>query len=664
MDQLPFRQIHLDFHTSEAIPGVGKDWDKAHFQEMLKLGHVSSITVFSKCHHGWSYHPTEVALSETHPSLKPGLDLTGEMIKAAHEIGVQTPVYISAGLDEKLARTHSGWLRVLPDGTTTWSRWLDAGYHEFCMRSPYLDYLIEQTVEVVKRYDLFEGLFMDIVGVRDCCCQYCYREMVKRGMDPRNGDDRMTLGRETYINYARKINEAVHAIKPQIRVFHNGGHIIRGDRELAFLNTHHFELESLPTGGWGYDHFPLSARYIQGLGFEFLGMTGKFHTTWGEFGGYKHPNALRYETALSLANGAKISVGDQMHPFGQLDKATYTLIGAGFAEVEQKEPWCTGVTSIADIGVFSIEAFASHGAQTGPSTSTGMADAGVIRILQEGGLLYDVLDSSSDLSKYKLLILPDAIPVCGEFKTKLNAFIANGGKIFASWESALNKDKNGFNLDFGVEYKGQSTLSPEYIIPKFELENWANGAFVMYSQAKEITATTATVMAELQHPFFNRDMLHFCSHQHAPNTFETAGPAMVSTANTVYVAFPVFHLYADKGQNVLRDIVLQGIRALLPEATLTTNLPAQGVQTVMYQKAENRTIVHLLYVSPVKRGQGIEVIEDILPVYNVQVNLRVTKQPSRVYLAPQGTDLPFTVENGVLNTVLPELCCHQMVVVE
>jgi hypothetical protein len=186
----------------------------------------------------------------------------------------------------------------------------------------------------------------------------------------------------------------------------------------------------------------------------------------------------------------------------------------------------------------------------------------------------------------------------------------------------------------------------------------------MYSQAKEITATTATVMAELQHPFFNRDMLHFCSHQHAPNTFETAGPAMVSTANTVYVAFPVFHLYADKGQNVLRDIVLQGIRALLPEATLTTNLPAQGVQTVMYQKAENRTIVHLLYVSPVKRGQGIEVIEDILPVYNVQVNLRVTKQPSRVYLAPQGTDLPFTVENGVLNTVLPELCCHQMVVVE
>lgn len=56
-------------------------------------------------------------------------------------------------------------------------------------------------------------------------------------------------------------------------------------------------------------------------------MTGKFHLSWGEFGGFKHPNALRYEAALSLANGAGCSVGDQMHPYGFLDDATYELIG-------------------------------------------------------------------------------------------------------------------------------------------------------------------------------------------------------------------------------------------------------------------------------------------------------------------------------------------------
>ena len=55
---IPYRQIHLDFHTSEAIPGIGTAWDKKHWQETLKRGHVNSINIFAVCHHGWSYYDT------------------------------------------------------------------------------------------------------------------------------------------------------------------------------------------------------------------------------------------------------------------------------------------------------------------------------------------------------------------------------------------------------------------------------------------------------------------------------------------------------------------------------------------------------------------------------------------------------------------------------
>ena len=58
---LNYRQVHIDFHTSEYIDGIGSKFDKKQFQEALKAGHVDSITVFSKCHHGWSYHPTKTA---------------------------------------------------------------------------------------------------------------------------------------------------------------------------------------------------------------------------------------------------------------------------------------------------------------------------------------------------------------------------------------------------------------------------------------------------------------------------------------------------------------------------------------------------------------------------------------------------------------------------
>ena len=158
----------------------------------------------------------------------------------------------------------------------------------------------------------------------------------------------------------KAVEAAVHKIKPEMKIFHNGGHIIKGRRDLVKMNSH-LELESLPTGGYGYDHFPLSARYVQNLGLEFLGMTGKFHTSWGEFGGYKHPNSLKYETALSIANGAKCSIGDQLHPQGFMDEATYELMGAAYKEVEVREEWCDDVNNIADVALLSLEAVGING---------------------------------------------------------------------------------------------------------------------------------------------------------------------------------------------------------------------------------------------------------------------------------------------------------------
>jgi hypothetical protein len=57
---LRYFQIHLDFHTSGEIRGIGAEFSQAYFQDALKAGHVDSITVFSQCHHGISYHDTQV----------------------------------------------------------------------------------------------------------------------------------------------------------------------------------------------------------------------------------------------------------------------------------------------------------------------------------------------------------------------------------------------------------------------------------------------------------------------------------------------------------------------------------------------------------------------------------------------------------------------------
>ena len=653
-----FRQIHLDFHTSEKIPGIGSAFSKEQFQRALKLGHVNSITVFSKCHHGWAYHPS--VANEQHPNLH--FDLLGAEIEAAHEIGVKTPVYLSAGLDEKMARRHPEWLRRPKNDTISWE---NPGYHEFCMNSPYLDYLIPQIEEVVQNYDC-DGIFLDIVGVRTCWCQNCVKTLLDEGKDPYNDENARELGERVYANYCRRVREAVDRIKPGLPVFHNSGHIRRGRRDLADVDTH-LELESLPTGGWGYDHFPLSAAYSRTLGKQFLGMTGKFHTTWGEFGGFKHPNALRYEEALCTAFGAKCSVGDQMHPDGWMDEATYALIGEAYAEVEAREPWLDNVTSAADIAILSEEAVSNYyGSSRITHTQGANADAGAVRVMLEGKYLFDVVDTEEDFGKYRLVILPDRIRLDEKLAAKCRAFCAAGGKILCTGESGLAADGDSFALELGAEKVSPSAYRPVYFRPKFDLGVLRNSAFVIYSPAWDVVpAEGAEIPVERENPYFNRTTFAFSSHQHTPNDKSVRYPAATVGKDGAYIGAQLFTEYAEKGSLIAKLLLEHMIDLLLGEnKTLTTDLPAQGVVTLMDQKEEGRLVNHLLYATPVRRGNGIEVIEDIVPLYDIHVSVRMNKKPRRVYLAPEGEEIPFDWENGVLSYTVKKLDCHVMAVID
>ena len=656
-----YRQVHLDFHTSEKVPGIGEKFSKEQFQGALKAGHVNSITVFSKCHHGWAYHPSKA--NEMHPNLK--FDLLKSEIEAAHEIGVKTPVYISAGLDEKMVRRHPEWLIRNKDESTIWVKDLaQPGYHRFCFNSPYLPYLLKQIEEVCENYDA-DGIFLDIVGVVPCYCQNCINTLINEGKDPYDEKNIYDLAERVYANYTSEVRKSVDKFKPGLPVFHNGGHIRRGRRDLAHMNTH-LELESLPTGGWGYDHFPLSAAYARTLGMDFLGMTGKFHTTWGEFGGYKHPNALRYEAALSTSNGAKCSIGDQLHPSGEMDMTTYSIIGAAYSEIEEKEPWLENAQNIADIAIFTVESaenyYADMGFGTGQSTQVGQSDAGCTRILLEGKYLFNAIDAEEDFSKYKLIILPDCIRVDEKLKEKFDSYLKKGGKLLFSGTSGLYRDRDEFAFDMGIKYVGECEYNPTYLRPNFDVSPFGNTAFVMYKTAQKIENISAREIASREKPYFNRTTFTFCSHFHAPSTMEYGGCGIAVTDNTAYIAWNIFEDYADKGSLIFKKTVCCVIDELLKDKSVKTDLPAQGVVTLTEQN--ERLVLHLLYASPVKRGVCVEVIEDILPLYNVNASVRTDKSVKRVYLAPQNEDIAFTQKDGEVSFTVPKLENHQMVVIE
>lgn len=663
--KLRFRQVHLDFHTSPHIPGIGSKFDKAQWQDALRIGHVDSITCFSKCHHGWSYHPTEIG--KTHPHLD--FDLLRAQMDASKEIGVNVPIYISAGVDDMIWRDHPEWRELSIEGAYMgWGAPMNKpGFAKMCFNSPYLDYLCEQIREAVQMFSEADGVFLDIIFQGECCCKWCMADMMEQGFDPDKPEDRQAFARQSLLKYYRKATEACRVDNPGMPVFHNSGHVSKGNRDILQYFSH-LELESLPTGGWGYDHFPLSAKYVSNLDFDYLGMTGKFHTTWGEFGGYKHPNALRYECAQIIANGSKCSVGDQLHPNGQMDMSTYRLIGAAYAEVEAKEPWCDNVKAVADMAVLSSES----------ETGNRAPDTGAGRVLLEEHLLFNLIDRNMDFSPYKLLILPDEILVDKELKSKLRAYLKQGGRVLATGKSGLTSNQDGFAFDIGARYRGESPHQPDYIEMGEELApSFLDSPLVMYVKSQQVEPTTGEVLAHIREPYFNRTWKHFCSHQHAPAAEVTEYAAAVRNNNVLYLAHPVFTLYYGQGAVVYREYVTNAVRLMLADdATIQTNLPSTARVTLMEQEAENRYVLHLLYANAISRGANVqfspegyvrdsiplEVIEDLLPLHDVEVSLKLPVEVKRVTLEPQGQEIDFDSENGELKLKIDEFTCHQMVV--
>ncbi len=664
MKPLNFRQIHLDFHTSEKIDHIGAQFDKKHFQENLKRGHINSITLFSKCHHGWAYHPTEANVQ--HPNL--GFDLLEAQIQAAHEIGVKTPVYISAGLDEKIARKHPDWLFRNKDESTTWaSDFNQPGYHLFCFNSPYLDVLLNQIEEVVKRYDA-DGIFLDIVHPKACYCQNCIDALIKEGKDPYDQQAAEEYGERLYAKYTREVRASIDRHKPNLPVFHNGGHIAKGRHDIAHMNTH-LELESLPTGGWGYDHFPASAKYVVNEGMDFLGMTGKFHTTWGEFGGFKHPNALIYETSLTIAMGGKCSIGDQLHPNGQLDPLTYDIIGQAYALVEEKEPWLSHVKNVADIALLCSESI--KGDSDVFSKDGFLMDTGANRMLLQTHYLYELIDAEMDFEQYKLIILPDNIRCDQSLTTKLQTYLNQGGKLLLSGKSGLATDEDQFALDIGCTWDRDCKNTPNYFNPDKKLMANLTSSYIMYSASEDVTLTSGESLGAKEASYFNRTTFEFCSHQHAPSTLETSGPGLVATDNTIYIPWHIFSEYAEIASLHLKDLISASIDLLLADSkTLTTNLPSQGIVTLMNQEDHNRSVLHVLYGSPVLRGfspvtnKSIEVIEDLIPIHNTTFELKVDRPVRSIYLAPSMKEVAYKVDHGCVTFILDEFTCHQMVVID
>lgn len=677
-----YRQIHLDYHTSEHIAGVGAKFDPIQFVETLKAGNVNSVTLFARCHHGWSYFPTNIG--KPHPHLE-RRDLLGEMVEACRQADIATPIYSTVQWDELTAREHPEW-RVMqafnkaanyPGTEPSAMNQLTPTWHTLCLNHDgYVDFLIEHTREVCDRYDP-PALFMDIHGSWQCTCNACLESMKCEGLDPTKAEDRQANDKAVLMRFFKRFTTEVNKDFPNVRIFYNSGHVYKGQDE-RYEYYGQMEVESLPTGGWGYDHFPVSARYADRIGLPYLGMTGRFHTHWGEFGGFKRPDALAYECCQMVMMGARCSIGDQLHPSGLMDRATYDLIRPAYDRVEQLESYALGAEYQRDVAIVSVEAQNSLvGSHLGNLSAA--SDNAASRMLLEMQIPFDVIPGSAEFDSYKLIILPDTISLDDTLAARLNAFVAAGGSVIASGESGLSKDGSKFLLDIGGKKAAEDiTFDPSYLACREQLDaDVVDASIVMYAKPVAVDATDGKVLADIRPSYFNRSWDKFCSHLHTPEDpdAEAIGSAILQKGNVAYVAYPIFELYGASGQPLYKYLVRGLIDRLMPERMAGCSLPSAGRLSVMEQAEQNRKVLHLLYAPTQLRGSGLayndghtralEIIEDAPELADVEAWIRSEDKPVAVTCAYSKEQLPWSYdeESGKIHLKFPRLHIHGAAVI-
>ncbi len=656
------RQVHLDFHTSEHLFDIGNKFSKEQFQSTLKLAHVDAVNLFAKCHHSWSYYPTVVG--RMHPNLS--FDLLGAQIEACREIGIKVQIYYTFGWSANDADAHPDWCARARDGSflTNGSREAESNgtdplpnfYWKFlCPNTGYHEHILEQLEEICLRYSP-DGFWFDIYQAqRHCFCEACQLAMREQRV---NSDDHLAVEVFNANNMKRHcvaIRELLRKHHPTAQVFFNGTTSIETGvnfRQRMYENNTVQDLEDLPTVWGGYDKLPLQSKYFLQSGYKISAMSGKFHTAWGEFGGFKHPEALRYEAASMVAWGAACNFGDQLHPSGLMDQATYENIGVAYSYVEKIEEYGIGGVPVSRLGLWRSFSEAH--------------DEGLAKILLEAQMNFEVANLTEDLNNYCVIIVPGAACLLDEDADRLNAYARNGGYLVVLGAGVFAPDQKTVLIDIGADYLGDAKFDCDYLVVREPYNSGiAASPFLNYKASRRFLAHPQTaVLSTLREPYFSRTHEQYCSHQNTPySTEEAEHSGIIRKGNVIYIAPELDWMYLKHGSRLHRDLLVNILLELPINTMVTTAMPSAGRMAFLHQEQKHRYIAHFLYAPPMQRGE-CEIIEDMPPLYDVPLRFELPQSVTSAKLVPGGASLPISWEGSLGSVTIPKFSCHCAVVLQ
>jgi hypothetical protein len=659
-----WRKIHLDFHNSKHILKVGDRFNADQWADQLVEGNVDSIVVFAKDMHGYSYYPSKIG--PVHPGLS--FDLLGEQVKACHKRDIAVYAYYCSAWDNYLAETHPEWSMIRRDGSDYRPKADQTpGWTALCLGNiKFVDHIADQVKEFVSKYEL-NGAWLDMAEpiTSECYCKECLRLIEADGKDPYNKEIQRNHQNKNFLDFHHRMKELVHSVRPESKVDFNDIGIGKVSERAELLDN--IDIEALPTGGWGYFYAPAQVRYQRNFGIPVYGMTGRFVSSWADFGGLKLPQQLDVELASLVANVARCDVGDQMPPEGVLDPAVYYVIGKSFGRIRKLEPWLNQSAPVTEAALMIPAIPLEKLNQT--------YIFGIVKLMIELHLQFDLVEPGHEWERYNLLVIPDELMQDKITVERIHKYIAGGGAVIVSHYGGLNSENKQSWLErYGFTFKGDSTFKPAYIVTEKGFTGEMPGyAYALYNGASQwLVEAPAKSIAQLGEPLFQRSPEHYTSHNQSPYDHVTGFSSLAVSGRIGLVGFPIGNSYYEKGYWIYRSIFERLTNEVLPKRLIETNAPLSTELTVTYQpsakqiKRPERYLVHIINWSlSRKTTPHPEFHEDPVALTDLRIKLNIPLKNVKASAVVMDIALKHIVsETGIVVTIprvgVSEIVCFEM----
>lgn len=480
-----------------SIDDILSNVDPKAFIRAVKQAHIQAFWFYTKCHYGNAYYPSKVG--HVHSALK-GRDLFGELVEACHSEGV-VPLGVYEFSDLRMPKDHPDWCHKIPDhpgfgSVDVTDAAQGASVGGACLNGPYGEYVIEQTIEVMKKYPI-KGYYIDFLGLfgfEKWICPYCNPKLKK--ILGRDFPGTANLSRDDYVKYvlwrlgendryAQRMQKVIKDLRPDVAFVHNfHGFWGAGDmqwfdfaaRNSDFMTADHFQLrDGMLQMSWKLRAQAAGSRYrpAEALLDSMTCISGDVSTPKG-LDGYRAE--LWTARAVNVATCTSVVIGLD----GSFDRRIFALNEKIMAEHKAYEPWLKDMESLAEVGlVRSSRTLAFRPPETTENTLVKSLHhqyemEGWAQVLVAAHVLWDMVDESqitaAYLKRFKTLILPNVSCMSRQTASAIAEFVKRGGHVIATGDTSLFDEIGAQQTDFqlaaalGAHYKAERDYRSIHLI--------------------------------------------------------------------------------------------------------------------------------------------------------------------------------------------------------